>query len=762
MYTQIFHTVPLIGQEMIRDAKGEKIGHKFPKDGWTPFVSERNTKETPLLAAIALKDFIGLDFDTDESFNRALSIDPDCKYVAKSDVKGGHLLYRYSDGYGFTNSVKVRGILDLQVGNTLIYLATPANKTKTLLTPEISSLDELSYMPMAMQLYVENIILKYRYQNVLYSDENKSFSVNDSSTLGYLLANIKPDMPYDETICKILTPKKWRNVVSHPNDVPDGEGTEYLQAIRTRLALDSSVSEEVFKNTMHWINGLWDDPMPASRVDNDCDYQISKATIDGNKAWAYDTDWHKRGLIIKDKHNSAIEYFYDAESAKFLEFNRTTKNIVIHSTLSNAKSAITAKSKKAITGTDMLAKANEVNIISDPTKDSYYIAAKAPYTSTFNTFVPAKGTMILRDPSLVTEPRHPTITLKFLSNLIPNKTRLEWFLQYIRHKHLTYDYSPIYIVFAGVSGAGKGVFVNTILKYFAGIERIQDIDLDKLQNNFNAWKAATDYAHLDEAGEGFTRREAALIVAELKKLTGSPTVSITFKGKDVSGKDNVRHYITPILNTNLDVKVITDLPKNDRRFVFVKCPNKMAAVSDNNDAQMVEAIKEELPHFAYYLATQIKQIDMKQYVSNESQKDDDYYDFMRATVDPMHQLVEAVEESNLEKFIHILQEEFFVPTTLINKLFDNRLNKSDGRCILYNTPATTGLNAYSLYDLAMDIEALDAAIIRKMFNTYKKASTYMAENSHVTYKYNYLYFHKAYTNMEELENKIAGVDDVTL
>ena len=95
MYTQIFHTVPLIGQEMIRDAKGEKIGHKFPKDGWTPFVSERNTKETPLLAAIALKDFIGLDFDTDESFNRALSIDPDCKYVAKSDVKGGHLLYRY-------------------------------------------------------------------------------------------------------------------------------------------------------------------------------------------------------------------------------------------------------------------------------------------------------------------------------------------------------------------------------------------------------------------------------------------------------------------------------------------------------------------------------------------------------------------------------------------------------------------------------------------------------------------------------------------
>ena len=764
-YAKIFHTVPLVGQEMIRAADGkDKIGFKFPKDGWTPYVTNKNTEETPLLAAIALKDFVGLDFDTDESFNKALSIDPDCKYVAKSDSKGGHLLYRYNDVYGFTASVKVRGILDLQVGNTLIYLATPANKTKTLLTPEIQSLDDLSYMPVAMQLYVENIILKYKYNNVLYSDDNKSFAINDTSTLGYLLDKIEPDSPYNESIFKLLTPKMWKNNVIHPNDVPDGEGTSYLQAIRTRLALDTSISEEVFRKTMHYINNQWDDPMPASKVNSDCDYQINKATIDGHKAWVYDAEWHKKGLIVKDKHSSAIEFFYDADTAKFLEFNRTTKNITIHQTMSNAKNSIVSKSKKPISANEMLAKSNEVSKMSDPTKVSYYTAAKAPYTATFNTFVPARGTMILRDPALISEPRHPTSIIKFLENLIPNRHRLEWFLQFIRHKHLYYDYSPIYIVFAGVGGAGKGVLVNIILQYFAGLERIQDIDLEKLQNNFNAWKAATDYAHLDEAGEGMTRRETALIVAELKKLTGSPMASITYKGKDVSGKDNVKHYITPILNTNLDVKVITDLPKNDRRFVFIKCPNKMAKVSDNNDAQMVEQIKEELPYFAYYLSTQVKPISIKDYTSNEGQKDEDYYEFMKATVDPMHQLVEAVEECNIEKFIYILQEDYFISNDKISKLFDERINVKEGRCIIYNTPATTGFNAYSLYDLALETEAMDVNIIKKLFGSYKKASTYMhPERKSLIYKYNYLYFHKPYVSKEMLENKLdETIEDVEL
>lgn len=759
-YTKIFHTVPLGGTEMYRGADGKKYGQVFPKDGWTEYVTHRNTQNTPLLAAIALKDFVGLDFDTDEAFNMALRIDPECKYVAKSDAKGGHLLYRYNESYGFTSSKKVRGILDLQVGNTLIYLATPANKTKTLLTEPLTSLDDLSDMPLVMQLYVENIILKYNNDNIAY-ESTKTFNVNEDSTLGYILEKVKPEDDYSLELFKLLTPKKYKPNCLHPNDIPDGEGTEYLQAIRTRLALDSSVSEVVFKNVMHYINNQWDNPMPPSRIENDCNYQISKATIDGNKAWSYNPDWAKEGLIVKDKYLSAVEFFFDSSTSKFLEFNRTTKDIIIHSNTSNSKNSLVSKSKKQISVNEMIAKAVDIDIISDPTKPSYYLEGKAPYKPIFNTFVPAMGTMILRDPSLVSNPRHPEHILKFLENLIPNKNRLEWLLQFLKHKHTTYEYSPMYLVFAGVGGAGKGVFVSVILKYFSGLERIQDIDLDKLQNNFNAWKATTDYAHLDEAGEGFSKREAALVVAELKKLTGSPTVSITYKGKDVSGKDNMRHYITPILNTNINVKVITDLPKNDRRFVFIKCPNKMAKASDNNDSLMVQMMKEELPHFAYYLATQVKEIDPRAYSSNESQKDTDYYEFMKQTMDPLHLLVEAAEEGDIEKFIHTLQEEYFVSTSNIKKLFDERINKEEGRCLLYNTPATTSMNCFSLFDLAMENDNLEAMALKKILGHIKKSSTFAAPSG-ATYKYSYIQFKARYISPEETKESIEGQEDLEI
>lgn len=763
-YTSIFHTVPLGGTEMYRGADGKKYGQTFPKDGWTSYITTRNTDNTPLLAAIALKDFIGLDFDTDEAFNTALMIDPDCAYIAKSDSKGGHLLYRYPSEDEeinpiFKTSKKVRGVLDLQVGNTLIFLATPANRTKTLLTPELTSLEELSSIPIGMQLFVENIILRYQNDNIMY-ETPRTFNINEDSTLGYVLEKVQPDDKYNVDIFKLLTPKKYKPNCLHPNDIPDGEGTDYLQSIRTRLALDASISDVVFKNVMHYINNQWDNPMPPSRIESDCDYQMTKATIDGNKAWIYDPEWAKKGLIVKDKYLSAIEFFFDSSSSKFLEFNRTTKDIIIHSNTSNAKNSFVSKRKNQISVNEMIAKAIDIDIVNDPTRDSYLLESKAPYKPNFNTFVPAMGTMILRDPQLVTNPRYPKHIMDFLRNLIPNKNRLEWLLRFMKHKHKTYDYSPIYLVFAGVGGAGKGVFVSLILKYFSGLERIQDIDLDKLQNNFNAWKASTDYAHLDEAGEGFSKREAAQIVAELKKLTGSPTVSITYKGKDVSGKDNVRHYITPILNTNINVKVITDLPKNDRRFVFIKCPNKMAKVSDNNDGLMVQQMKDELPHFAHFLATQVEDIDQRTYTSNESQKDEDYFEFMRQTVDPLHLLVEAAEEGNIDRFIHILQEEFFISNGNISKLFDSKINQLEGRCILYNTPATSTMNVISLYDIAMESEQLDALQIKKLLGHLKKASTYRSDSGAIS-KYSYIGFSSKYNPMDGKES-IDDISDVEL
>lgn len=763
-YTDIFHTVPLDGSEMVRDAEGKKVGVSFPKGGWTQYVTNKNTKNTPVLAAIALNHFIGLDFDTDESFNLALQIDANCAYVAKSDYKGGHLLYRCLDDLGqpytkLTNS-KVPGLLDIQMNNSLIYLATPGNKTKTLLTEPIKHLSDLTMMPIAMQMYVENLMLRYQNENIVFQTSNNAFHIAEDSTLGYLLKDIKPDSPYNVEIFKVLTPKKYRPNKLHPNDIPDGEGTDYLQAIRTRLALDISISESVMRNTMHYVNNQWDSQMPASRIESDCSYQIQKATIDGNKAWVYNEDWDKQGLIIKDRYLSAIEFMFESSTSRFIEFNRTTKDIIVHSNLTNAKNSLVSKKKTNLATNDMITKAVEVDIISDPTLPSFFIKGIQPYKPQFNMFVPAIGTQILRHPDLVTNPRYPTHTLKFLENLIPNQNRRDWIMKFIKYKHQTYNYSPLYIVFAGVGGAGKGVFINEILSFFAGLGRIQDIDIDKLQNNFNSWKASTDYAHLDEAGEGMSKKESALLVAELKKLTGSPTVSIQFKGKDISGKDTVRHYITPILNTNMTVKVITDLPKNDRRFVFIKCPNKMAKISNSNDAMYVQLIKDELPHFAHYLATQVDDIDVKDYNSNESQKDKDYMEFMEQTMDPYHLLLDAAEDADTARFVNVLSEEFFVPQKLIDRLFDAKVQKpnEEARVVLYNTPNLRASNILSLYDLCDEVDALEGNHIKKLLSHLKNASTFYGDRGE-QYKYTYIPFRQNYISPSN-EDSIDGVTDL--
>ncbi len=759
-YTTIFHTVPLGGKEMVRTQEGTKTGYTFPKEGWTQFMTTRNTANTPLLAAIAGKDFIGLDFDTDESFNMALKVDSDCKYVAKSDYKGGHMLYRYSE-VNFAKS-KIPKLLDIQMESTLIFLATPANKTKMLLTEPLHALDDLTVMPLAMQLLVENMLLKHLNENIAFSSSNNSKTLNifEDSTLGYLLKDIRPDSSYAREIFKIITPKKWRPDKLHPNDIPDGEGTDYLQAIRTRLALDPSINETVFRNTMRWINSLWDNPMPASRIESDCDYQISRATIDGQRAWVYDENWDKQGLIIKDKFNSALEFFYDTKRAQFIEFNRTTKEAIVHASTTNAKHSYLSKKKSVISLNDMLAKANEVEIINSPIDSSFYTPASNPYPAKFNLFVPAQGTQILRDPTLVSSPRYPEKTIEFLKNLIPNETRFEWMLRFIRHKHLTYDYSPIYLVFAGVGGAGKGVFVDVILTYFAGLDRIQDGDLEKLQNNFNAWKITTDYCHIDEAGEGATKREAQLVVAELKKLTGSAYTSVQYKGKDVTGDDTKRQYITPILNTNLGMKVITDVPKNDRRFVYIKCPNKMTVISNGKDSEYVQAMREEMPHFAHYLATQVKPIDIREYTDNRSQKDADYLEFIQDTVEPINLLLEAIEDEDLQKFVNLLAEQFYIPLKDIDSLFSSEIQTStEARVVFYNTPNTAIVGIMSIMDLATNSGKIDAIQLKKQANRFKKYSTISQDG--LIYKYIYLGF-KGYYKPFKSPGAIEGAEKLDI
>ena len=101
MYSKIFKTIAVDGDTLIRDNETLK---KFVTKGGTkqPFKPTNwdiTTKDTNImLADTGASKIIAVDFDGPEGdayFNKALTLDPDCPYIAKGIGKGGgHLIYK--------------------------------------------------------------------------------------------------------------------------------------------------------------------------------------------------------------------------------------------------------------------------------------------------------------------------------------------------------------------------------------------------------------------------------------------------------------------------------------------------------------------------------------------------------------------------------------------------------------------------------------------------------------------------------------------
>jgi len=749
-YTKIFHTVPLTAKTMQREADGvTKTNPGFPKGGWTQYQTQRNTQNTALLGIIAGQDFIGVDIDTNELFNQVLGlIDDQCDYVARSDIKGGHLLFAYhQEDYELLNKIHMlakKAKIDLQIGSRLIYLATAANKCKTLLTEPLTALPAYRIpaqlvdfiMSKALQANIDNLSAGSTQQAVY------DTSVLDNSTLGYLL-----EQEYTEELVAKIVPAKLE--VKNPAQLQDGEGTEWMNSVRFKLAQDPSVSEEKFQSIMLYINTLWDNPMDDARIIKDCNYDVKNRinSITGDNLWRYNKDWKHEGMTYPTVYGDTIEIMYDSAKELFVEYNNRLGDTTLFNKQTSLVNSIISNSKdrRKITGEMVLKKAEPVEIIDSPEANP---AKTKPHNrkAQFNLFRPTDGVLILKGIKIVKEPIHPENTLKFFENLIPDQENRERLFGFLANKHTTYEYTPLYFVLAGVGGAGKGVFTTIYLEYFAGLSRIQEVTLDKLQNNFNAWMASTDYAIIDEGGEGESKAQQAKLVAELKKRTGRAVVSIEKKGKDILGDSNTRHYITPVITTNMNTKLITDTAGNDRRLVLFKCPNKLSTIT-NNTKEFIASLHHELPHFANYLKT-FKKISHTDYTDNKHWKNDDYEEYIESTTDPIDKIVEALEDSNLDKLMQVFTEDLCVPLHEIDRLFSTSTGSAT-RILLYNTSGTKELDIPSLVDIAESTSLLDPIEVKTKLRKMKKKVSFKKGNKN--YSIQVVELLKAYKHLVEVE-----------
>ena len=94
-----------------------------------------------------------------------------------------------------------------------------------------------------------------------------------SNRLGPMVETFVLNGKYSPALFKVLTPHSFRDMQEyvtkghlHPNDVPDGRGSEYLSKISAILGAAISISIELYTNAMMLINSLWDSPMERGKL----------------------------------------------------------------------------------------------------------------------------------------------------------------------------------------------------------------------------------------------------------------------------------------------------------------------------------------------------------------------------------------------------------------------------------------------------------------------------------------------------------------
>lgn len=727
-YTKIFHTVPYASTEIARASDGKKT-YKNPDPAtqpantivplaeWSQFTTRRNQENTPVLAAIALEDFIGIDIDNTELFTQLKQLAPDCQYIAVSlplnANKGGHLLFQYNPQQAQTlrqiSKYLKKSNIDAQTGKKLIYLATPANKTKVLETTELTSLDQLTPLPAEMMAALTLIALPHIQEQIDRGIATTNTEEFPETSYGFILGGeLSPN------IVPQLTPKREYPLIEDMNDIPSGHATNWMLQVRKKLQTDPTVSPEAFTKTIHYLDGLWNTPRgPSKQLRLDIDRDIHSPD------WKYNKDWHSDGFIYENKLGHATEVMYDPDSNTFVSHNRFTANCHTFDTQTTLVNSIvsTHRTRKKFTGEQILKKAKTITIQNTPELPPLLSQANQHSWPDMNLYIPSEGSKILQNLYTPKEIIHPKHILGFFENLIPDEANRERFLKFIAYKHTHYEHSPLYFVMAGVGGAGKGVAVNIILRYFSDT-RLHQADLSSITNNFNAWMATTDWLEIEEAGEGYSNKENERLVGTLKKLTGNPNLTIERKGKDVGTSQ--RHYMTPIISTNMNTKLITDTIANDRRLVLFKCPNKLEAIT-NDTRSFIHSMIEELPSFAYYIKN-LPRISHNDYHDNRAWKTEDYVNYIEDTTSYTDKLFESAEARDLPGFIHWLHEMNIAKDT-IDSMFSLSIKGKEARLLLYNTTATSSLHAESLQGLAEKNSLLDTNI-KSRFKTIKNKRSY--------------------------------------
>lgn len=622
-----WHTVPLQG-ELKRLLNGKKTIPMYPENWKEVFTKTRNEKATALGGVITGKvsGIVAIDCDNSATYEMFKVLDPEYKFhfvsKGKLDLLGnekdcGTIVYKYSEELAESFAINNKFIaIDFLSNDRFAYLPTAANETKHPF--ELCELKEAPQTVIALLKTIQPIRIERT------ELKNKTWRNHLNPQIKHFIASKK----VTPELFRILTPKDFRDTPEyikkswlHPDEVPDGRGSEYLMKISAILGADESIDVDMYSQAMYAINDQFAEPMARIRLNSTIIEPMAEGSsrINGEPIWRFNEAWEDDKVSILTKRNTLIEGFYDPERLQYYAVNVAEEEVKVFPRDSDYFSFLDAIAIEPPSKREFKTKLPLINAISYPGEAFGFFVDKSG-NSAFNTFVPTIALSIFREPNIYRDKySRPNTTLQFLQTLIPDNMMRNYLLRFLKRKFTTFEYSPTILYFLGVSGAGKDTFVAVIASIL-GDRNIARPSTKEFLELHNGWMLDKYFVQLDEYGNQLNRfddREEAL--GKIKAYTGKPEVQIRQMRNDGWA---YKHYITFCMTANKNPLFLDD---DDRRVALFNTPNKLANadwVQLAGGASVVyNKVMEEVNDFAFYLATEVDMLTMDEYMSPPETED---------------------------------------------------------------------------------------------------------------------------------------------
>lgn len=609
-----WYTVPLAG-ELRRIEDGKKTLPVFPKNWKEVYAKSRNNRATAIGGALTgeLSGILAIDCDNQCTWDMFRALDPDYAAVMISVGKGepaGTLIYKHTkevpDTFSLANQDGLK--LDVYANHGFIYLPTKHNTTKEtwLAIPEIKE------APATVIMLLKQLrALKERKVAGVPKETG-----NARMYLAPLLTQfVERNGKFDSSLFRVLTPKAFREEPQykrdgylHPENVPDGRGSEYLMRVSALLGYDESVSSDLYIQVMHFINDMFAEPMDPDRFDQTILSPMieGKSTQNGEVIWRHDPQWEELRLTFRTKRGTTIDVGIDDLRNTYYCFDIAADDVRSFERDAELMAYIDAIAYNPMKKAEFKHKMPLVRVSSDPSQPFGFISSGLPNIQAFNLFKRTHELEILHTPEIyMSEYQRPYTILNFFNSFIPNDEDRLYLLQFIKQKLRTFKYSPVVLYFLGVHGSGKDTLVALLERI---VDRVARPTVDEFLEVYNGWLADAYFVQLDEYGNQLTSaRERDQALGKLKAYTGKREVQIREMRTD---SFKFQHNATFIMTANKNPLMLED---GDRRIALFQTPNKLSDqewfTSDSWDSMMAE-----IKDFCYYLATEVPDINPLRYM----------------------------------------------------------------------------------------------------------------------------------------------------